>query len=58
MPTLEYNYQYLYLTSLGNAIGQFKIIPNLLKKRFSIAEIAEILELEIEQVRQAIAKLS
>ncbi|NEO54054.1 MAG: Rpn family recombination-promoting nuclease/putative transposase [Okeania sp. SIO3B5] len=38
--------------------GKLEIIPRLLAKGFSVAEIAETLELEIEQVRQAIAKLN
>ncbi|NEQ38720.1 MAG: Rpn family recombination-promoting nuclease/putative transposase [Okeania sp. SIO3I5] len=38
--------------------AKLEIIPSLLKKSFSVEEIAEILELEIEQVRQAIAKLN
>ncbi|GFZ98530.1 hypothetical protein CYANOKiyG1_09870 [Okeania sp. KiyG1] len=37
---------------------KIEVIPNLLKKGFSVEEIAEILELEVEQVRQAIANLN
>ncbi len=42
----------------GEIIGKLKIIPSLLRKGFSVEKIAEILELEFEQVRQAIAKLN
>ncbi len=42
----------------GKIEGKLEVIPSLLRKGFSVAEIAEILELEIEQVRQAIAKLN
>ncbi len=38
--------------------GKIEVIPRLLTKGFYIEEIAEILELEIEQVRQAIAQLN
>ncbi len=38
--------------------AKFKIIPRLLKEGFSVEKIAEILELEVEQVPQAIAKLN
>ncbi|NEP78466.1 MAG: DUF2887 domain-containing protein, partial [Okeania sp. SIO3B3] len=38
--------------------GKLKVVPRLLAKNFSVEEIAEILELEIEQVRQAIANLN
>ena len=37
--------------------GKIEVIPRLLKEGFSVEKIAEILELEIEQVRQAIAKM-
>ncbi|NES07036.1 MAG: hypothetical protein F6K22_32095 [Okeania sp. SIO2F4] len=43
---------------LGEIKGKLKVIPSLLRKGFSVEEIAEILELEIEQVRQAIANLN
>ncbi|MDJ0514717.1 MAG: hypothetical protein QNJ74_00160 [Trichodesmium sp. MO_231.B1] len=39
-------------------VGKLKIIPGLLKEGFSVEKIAEIVELEVEQVRQAIAKLN
>ncbi|NEQ36098.1 MAG: Rpn family recombination-promoting nuclease/putative transposase [Okeania sp. SIO3I5] len=41
----------------GKIEGKLEVISSLLKKGFSVAEIAEILELKIEQVRQAIALL-
>ncbi|NET45822.1 Rpn family recombination-promoting nuclease/putative transposase [Okeania sp. SIO2B3] len=37
---------------------KIEVIPRLLKEGFSVEKIAEILELEIEQVRQAIANLN
>ncbi|MGD1805121.1 Rpn family recombination-promoting nuclease/putative transposase [Dapis sp. BLCC M126] len=37
---------------------KIEVIPRLLKEGFSVEKIAEILELEVEQVRQAIAKLN
>ena len=37
---------------------KIELIPRLLTKGFYIEEIAEILDLEVEQVRQAIAKLN
>ncbi|NET45820.1 hypothetical protein [Okeania sp. SIO2B3] len=42
----------------GEILGKLKVIPSLLRKGFSVEEIAEILELEVEQVRQAIANLN
>ena len=42
----------------GETIGKLKVVPSLLKEGFSMEKIAEILELEIDQVRQAIAKLN
>ncbi|NEO56765.1 MAG: Rpn family recombination-promoting nuclease/putative transposase [Okeania sp. SIO3B5] len=42
----------------GKLEGKLEVIPSLLRKGFSVEEIAEILELEIEQVRQAIANLN
>ncbi|NEP78464.1 MAG: Rpn family recombination-promoting nuclease/putative transposase [Okeania sp. SIO3B3] len=42
----------------GEILGKLKVIPSLLRKGFSVEEIAETLELEIEQVRQAIANLN
>ncbi|NER06697.1 MAG: flagellar assembly protein H, partial [Okeania sp. SIO3C4] len=41
----------------GKLEGKLEVIPSLLRKGFSVEEIAEILELEVEQVRQAIANL-
>ena len=38
--------------------GKLEIIPRLLKEGFPVEKIAKILELEVEQVRQAIAKLN
>ena len=42
----------------GKIEGKLEVIPSLLRKGFSVEEIAEILELEVEQVRQAIANLN
>ena len=42
----------------GKIEGKLEVILSLLKKGFSVAEIAEVLGLEIEQVRQTIAKLN
>ena len=42
----------------GEIEGKLKVIPGLLKEGFSVEKIAEILELEVEQVRQAIANLN
>ncbi|NES72957.1 MAG: hypothetical protein F6K24_51060 [Okeania sp. SIO2D1] len=42
----------------GEIQGKLQVIPSLLRKGFSVEEIAEILELEVEQVRQAIANLN
>jgi predicted transposase/invertase (TIGR01784 family) len=42
----------------GIIAGKLQTIPRLLGKGLSIEEIAEILELDIEQVRQAIANLN
>ncbi|NER02739.1 MAG: Rpn family recombination-promoting nuclease/putative transposase [Okeania sp. SIO3C4] len=42
----------------GKIEGKLEVIPSLLTKGFSVEEIAEILELEVEQVRQAIANLN
>ena len=42
----------------GKIEGKLEVILSLLKKGFSVAEIAEVLGLEIEQVRQAVAKLN
>ena len=38
--------------------GKLQTIPNLLDKGFSVEEIADILQLDVEQVRQAIANLN
>ena len=42
----------------GKLEGKLEVIPSLLRKGFSVEEIAEILDLKIEQVRQAIANLN
>ncbi|MDJ0556758.1 MAG: Rpn family recombination-promoting nuclease/putative transposase [Microcoleaceae cyanobacterium MO_207.B10] len=42
----------------GEIEGKLKVIPGLLKEGFSVEKIAEILELEVEQVRQALANLN
>ncbi|NET45821.1 hypothetical protein [Okeania sp. SIO2B3] len=42
----------------GEILGKLKVIYSLLRKGFSIEEIAEILDLEVEQVQQAIANLN
>ncbi|NEO54855.1 MAG: hypothetical protein F6K54_18275 [Okeania sp. SIO3B5] len=42
----------------GKIEGKLEVIPSLLRKGFSVEEIAEILELEVEQVRQAIVNLN
>ncbi|NEQ38721.1 MAG: hypothetical protein F6K40_21595 [Okeania sp. SIO3I5] len=46
------------LMAESKAEGKLEVIPSLLRKGFSVEEIAETLELEIEQVRQAIANLN
>jgi predicted transposase/invertase (TIGR01784 family) len=38
--------------------GKLQTVPRLLGKGFSVEEIADILQLDIEQVRQAIANLN
>ncbi|NEP78465.1 MAG: hypothetical protein F6K39_09900 [Okeania sp. SIO3B3] len=42
----------------GEILGKLKVVPRLLSKGFSVEEIAETLDLEVEQVRQAIANLN
>lgn len=42
----------------GEIEGKLKVIPGLLKEGFSVEKIAEILELEVEQVRRAIGSLN
>lgn len=37
----------------GELQAKFKTVPRLLKRGFSLEEVAEILELDLEQVRQA-----
>ncbi|MFB2896170.1 hypothetical protein ACE1CI_24935, partial [Aerosakkonemataceae cyanobacterium BLCC-F50] len=42
----------------GEIKGKLQTIPRLLGKGFSVEEIADVLQLDIEQVRQAIANLN
>ncbi|MGA9380166.1 MAG: hypothetical protein WBV73_15485, partial [Phormidium sp.] len=42
----------------GIVEGKLQTIPRLLAKGFSVEEIADVLQLDIEQVRQAIANLN
>ena len=42
----------------GEIKGKLQTIPRLLGKGFSVEELADILQLDIEQVRQAIANLN
>jgi len=46
------------LIAEGEVKAKFQIIPQLLQEGFSVKEIAEVLQLELQQVREFINKMN